>query len=211
MMSATERPALPEGAISHGDRKELANRRYDALVAAEPWLAPEEIQRVARLITLENGSVRSRQRKFIHLMTKMSESMAPHVACRRGCSHCCNISAVILASEVERIAEATGRPMTRLPMREPAAVEAAAAGFFRTPCPFLAGSECSIYDARPSVCRLHHSLNLDADQCDTVYDINTTMVPTLASTAVVQFEYLSMSIIKEPVGDIREFFPLDPS
>ncbi|RYE42898.1 MAG: YkgJ family cysteine cluster protein [Hyphomicrobiales bacterium] len=93
-------------------------------------------------------------------------------ACRTGCAHCCHIPVALSRKEAELLARASGRRMTepRTPVRpalpsDPAPIKAATARLQQwptgTPCPFLADQTCSVYAARPLVCRM--LINLDDD------------------------------------------------
>lgn len=187
--------------------KETAERNHDAVMAAAPWLAPEALAARAEAIVNENASVRSRRAKMIALIDAVNAAVAPYAACRRGCSHCCHIPAVIFTSEAEAIAQATGRPLLPLPRRDPEAVRAAGAAFTGTPCPFLVDAECSIYAVRPFTCRQHHSLDDTPAQCSLDVPSERSSVPALSSVRTVELPYAWMLFTREAMGDIREFFP----
>lgn len=97
------------------------------------------------------------------------------VACRSGCSHCCHQSVGITPLEgfaiVEHLRstrsadELTG-VLSKLEERgsETDGLTAAEQYSPRFPCVFLEGGACSIYEARPLVCRGMNSLDAEACQ-----------------------------------------------
>lgn len=89
-----------------------------------------------------------------------SSAVAPHAACRPGCTHCCHIPVTVTAAEAVLIGKATGVAPVQHPASE--AVDAS----YENPCPFLVDSRCSIYAVRPTVCRAHFNLDADALLCE---------------------------------------------
>lgn len=99
------------------------------------------------------------------------------IACRKGCDHCCHLAMHITQGEAELMvgaAQAKGVEIDRARLERQRAAQAAPdeyEGWASMPyedraCAFLRGGECSIYEARPSVCRKYFVLG-DPDQCDT--------------------------------------------
>lgn len=104
---------------------------------------------------------------------RVREEYASRMQCHRGCSMCCSqmfsISALEAAAIAERVAELPESVRERLRRRAAAYVEQAAAlGLtsggephesvtprtgVRLPCPALEDDACSIYSARPLICR----------------------------------------------------------
>jgi Fe-S-cluster containining protein len=94
-------------------------------------------------------------------------------ACRKGCSYCCHMRAVVTAPEVLRIAafiEETFSVEEReaLARRVEATDDQArgmsdeAWGAARVPCPLLVSNECSVYSVRPLDCRAYNSHSVAA-------------------------------------------------
>jgi Fe-S-cluster containining protein len=92
------------------------------------------------------------------------------VACRAGCSHCCEVRVEALAPEVFQIANA----LKQLPEQALASwrqrlqahvplVRNLTTAEHRVPCVFLRDHLCAIYGIRPAVCRRAHSY--DATAC----------------------------------------------
>ena len=96
------------------------------------------------------------------------------VACGADCAYCCYVPRVLVTlPELARIVEC----VQVWPVNEIEALKArleahilaqssdAAAPAARPPCAFLVGRRCSVYDARPLVCRAQHAY--DVQECKT--------------------------------------------
>ncbi len=183
----------------------VAQQNYDAAIAESPWLA--NLADAAERVVLENSSVRSKQGQLTKLVDRALVALSPHVACRRGCNFCCHIPVMIFRSEADRIAAHIGRPAAAVPMESPDRIEARSKQFYRVPCVFLKEGECSIYEVRPLVCRQHHSLDATPEQCNVDVPEEQSRVPSMGHLQDVQAAFAVVSMEKESLGDIREFFP----
>lgn len=149
----------------------------------------------------------------------VNEAATPVSACRKGCSHCCNIGVTILESEAKVI----GREIGRAPVSPPvgkflmtgdfaseedyvAKSESMAAEFFGVKCPFLdANSKCSIYASRPLACRQQFNLDEDELLCQLQPGMSIP-VPYLNATNQ-RLAYLMVNGLHMKMADIRYFFP----
>src|SRR5918994_1737030 len=95
-----------------------------------------------------------------------------HVACSADCAYCCYVPRVLvtlpeLARIVERVrtwpADEIEALKTRLESHILAQSSDVRCPAARPPCAFLVAGRCSIYDARPLVCRGQHAY--DVQQC----------------------------------------------
>ena len=81
-----------------------------------------------------------------------------NMACRAGCSGCCQQSLTVFTVEMERILEAVDQlpPPARERLRA-RVTEAASAGLpvEQQPCVLLEDDRCVVYEARPTLCRTH--------------------------------------------------------
>lgn len=116
-----------------------------------------------------------------------AQSRRVTIACAPGCDSCCHMPIMVFLPEALRVVAWLRRPenaeaLARFEAAYPAwraaaaaaadgvadatqahdreAVEARVFAYWRlrVPCPFLDGGLCSIYPARPNVCRAHHAV-----------------------------------------------------
>jgi hypothetical protein len=98
-----------------------------------------------------------------------ADELWPPLACRKGCAHCCRVNVEVNIVEAARLAEI----VRHMPAERRADVirrlKSADADWqqadrqesrYRHPCPFLEGSECSIYEDRPLACRSYVSVDV---------------------------------------------------
>ena len=107
-----------------------------------------------------------------------AQRQAP-LACAAGCTYCCHN--VVMASAPE-IFHAAAELRARRDQAFIAgvgdrceAVQPARAAGGRPPCPLLEGDRCSVYPARPAVCRKHVSFAVDA--CRSEYEGRPARIP----------------------------------
>lgn len=191
-------------------QSEPVQRKLDALFAEHPWMAPAEARRALMGAVTENASLKSRRRKVIMIADRMGAALAPHAACRPGCSHCCHMNTMIYEHEAIRLAEVTGRKMTRLQFRPLDEVTVAGMQFDGKPCTFLVENQCSVYADRPLVCRTHHSLGDSGELCSSNPRVGTYPRPPMYDPDILEVPYMELNEghnPMEPWGNIAEFFP----
>lgn len=130
-----------------------------------------------------------------------SKAYKDAAACRSGCSHCCHIPVLISASEAAVIGQAIGvKPVSaELVSRE--SVEPGK----NSPCTFLEGDRCAIYENRPVACRAH--LNMDSDDLLCQLQPGASIPVPYADNRMVVLAHAEMSF-GQVVTDIRHWFPL---
>jgi hypothetical protein len=138
------------------DQVRLASERY-----LSTHRSPRQV--IAFVANLQDGVSR--------LLATAIEQGVP-VACKVGCSHCCNARVEAMPAEIFRIVrELQSRPTEELSrivqslQAHVASPNEAAAWSQRRACPFLHDNLCLIYEQRPKACRGAHSL--DVSQCRT--------------------------------------------
>jgi Fe-S-cluster containining protein len=82
-----------------------------------------------------------------------------HMACREGCSRCCHTNITVFLSEATEIVtwfkaqSQETQDLLRQKWGQPQNAGPDASGKLQQPCAFLHDNRCSIYDARPTICR----------------------------------------------------------
>ena len=146
---------------------------------------------------------RAKMNRLKEAADKLNKRVLPYSACRSGCSHCCNIAAVITQTEAEALAKASGRKMVKTKPDVPT-VEMRMK-WFKVPCPFLVKGRCSVYNDRPLACRLLFNMS------DSPHFCNTSIPPEEIHVIMLNLKELEDGYLKaflnENWGDIRDFFP----
>lgn len=178
------------------------------LLKRHRWMYPTTVSATLLALGEEPIEIGVKRQKFIKIVDTMVKALEPHVACRAGCSRCCHMNTMIYEHEAKRLAEVTGRKMRTLPYRPLDVVFLEGNKFNFEPCPFLVNNKCSVYDDRPLVCRTHHSLSNDAQDCDPLR--SGTPRPPMYDPDIIEGPYRVMNAAAssmEPWGNIAEFFP----
>lgn len=163
---------------------------------------------------------------LVHEMAEdVANAAAGLSACKKGCSHCCNIPVSITSLEAALISERTGRKMV-----QPKAGRAympselgdkstmlefqrvSQKRYFGVPCTFKTSKgDCSIYEHRPLPCRLQ--LNMDSD--DLLCKLVPNSSPRVPYVDSRQIELMVLTrVMTDPpvaastrIADIRDWFP----
>lgn len=173
------------------------------------WMEPDALTDQAIGIMSEGASIRARRVRFFALADRYNAALKPVALCKAGCSHCCTMTTMLYRHEAVAIAKFSGRKMHELEMRPYDVAHLIGTRYFGTPCPFLKNNRCSVYDVRPLVCRLHHSLNDDIAACDSgVHPLLRSQIEQHDIDAVeMPYHLMVRSHAPEPWGAIQEFFP----
>ena len=181
---------LSEQRYAEENRARIIQRLPPKLVVREDGLLPK-FQR-------NKGTPLRKLELLFDFMEELYSAIGPYLPCKKGCSYCCHID-VIDVSEIE-IAFIEQKTQRR---RRAKLGPAPAHG---QPCPFLRGDACSIYSARPFLCRRHMVLTRTPYWCHPDR-ANTEEFPLLAFTEVDNV----MGLIRAESGsttptDIRRVF-----
>ena len=189
--------------------KQAAMKNEAAMLEENIWMRQSMLVKRAHSIVSSGDTYKVKRHKLIHIIDQANRAIAPHAACKKGCSHCCNIALTLTQGEADAIGRAIGREVVQMPE---ASEESMWKGvnsrieYKGVPCPFLVDHKCSIYAIRPVACRAHHSLDIDSSQCDLnlvgeSFVPSYNLKPLVFSLAMLAFEQ------HEGIADIREFFP----
>jgi Fe-S-cluster containining protein len=185
-----------------------ANQKIAKLIRKNPWMEPRAMRDGLLKLRAEPTPIEEKRRRVIWIADTVVKALEPHVACRSGCSHCCHMNTMIYEHEARRLAEVSGRKMAVLPYRPPSVVFSEGMQYEFMPCPFLVADKCSVYDDRPLVCRVHHSLSNLASDCDPLGPGSGR--PPMYDPDVIEVPYKLLNESAnpmEPMGNIAEFFP----
>ncbi|TAK99234.1 MAG: YkgJ family cysteine cluster protein [Aquabacterium sp.] len=109
--------------------------------------AGRELQRRAERSNMSRHAV---LRGIYEIVDRVGELVDPFTVCSSGCSACCHIPVGISEIEASYIERNTGRRMKRGVVSAPAPLPGTVG-----PCPLLApDGRCSVYEARPFICRV---------------------------------------------------------
>jgi hypothetical protein len=110
------------------------------------------------------------------------------------------VEAQAISAAVDRPVVGKGRP----PQEASRDRQAMSLRHFGTPCPFLAGDDCSIHAHRPIACRLHFSMADTPFFCRTDLKPDESIVPNIELGAF--WRAYGLVTRQSGQGDIREFF-----
>lgn len=177
-----------------------SKRNFKNLLAAHAWV--EHANKLGESV-LTRKSKADAYARLLQVADQITEAAAHFVACRKGCSHCCNISVVITEFEAKKLAKVSGRKPARV--RKTAQRDTLVKKHFGVPCPFLKDNLCSIYEHRPFACRTHVNLSDTAFFCNTAIKPEWSFVPSLNLQGIgMAYGWLFRT---ETAADIRDFFP----
>lgn len=160
--------ARQEQAWLDGLQKAVAKGTDQALIR------PRDLKRISGL---GEGTGRKADELMGDLLARSAEAGLPSVACKKGCSFCCQIRVVANPVEIIRLAQYVQETFTP---EERNALQSRLEDYvrdvdprdndddFRYRCPMLVDRACSVHPARPIACRMHHSM--DAQKCEAMYD-----------------------------------------
>ena len=140
------------------------------------------------------------------------EMFKKDTVCTKGCAYCCYMNVDVTEVEASYIVEYTKRPLNGNINNSVYADIAKHSGI---PCPFLDihNSSCSIYDVRPSVCRMYHVFE-NSDKCKTGEGQKEVNIVSSSLIHPLFIDYLANRLSNNEIlknsydglRDIREWF-----
>ena len=147
-----------------------------------------------------------RLRELYKIADEMMAFVQGHVACKRGCAHCCHIGVPLSPIEADMLASDIGRKPKNVKVRDQLSAVTYAESFsygYTRPCTFLVDGACSIYEHRPLTCRVHYNVDDDEMLCR----LDESMPIPVPYLDVSNFKAIYLAITGTKCADIREFFP----
>ena len=140
--------------------KEFALKNFNRLLSALPKKLSEREDRFGEQIKKSKTSAGRNLKSLYSFIDEVYRIVVPYTPCKKGCSLCCNYEVSISEIEISHIEKHTKIKRAK--------VYSTKRVFHGTACPFLEGDSCSIYEARPFVCRRHVVLTKMNHWCDPV-------------------------------------------
>lgn len=177
-------------------------KRRKAIASIPEKLQTKEDNFAEKLRASKIGPLKKLEMLY-QLMSDLTKELVPHIPCKKGCSACCYYEVSISEIEVAYIEKHTKhRSLKKLHNKQI---------FHGQPCPFLKGGTCSIYEARPFVCRRHHAFTPNAYWCHHERSGNREHggkeFPLIKFTSVDQaFDDIRLESNPAQPMDIRQYF-----
>ena len=178
--------------------KATAHNNFDRLVANIPRRLSEREDRFAGQIERAKTNPGKKLAALYSFMDELFEFASKYTPCKKGCSDWCHYSITVSEVEIMHIEKHTRakRKKEFLPK----------ADFHGSPCPFLVQGDCSIYDARPFVCRRHVTLTSTNTWCSPEI-CNDEIFPLLKFSSVNEaFDQIRRESESFGIFDIRQVF-----
>lgn len=180
------------------EERESAQRNFDRLMASLPTRLSEKEDRLATQIMRAKTNPATKLESLYSFMKELYEFASKHTPCKKGCSGCCHYSVTVSEIEIAYIEKhtQTKRRKEFLDKRD----------FHGSPCPFLKHDACSIYEARPFVCRKHVALTATNTWCSPEIS-NDEQFPLLRFSEVDKaFDHIRREGASFGIYDIRQVF-----
>jgi Fe-S-cluster containining protein len=183
--------------INYSDAHSLAEINQRRATQALPQkLAAKEDRFLQKIKQAKVGPLNKLEMLY-EMMEELSAVTSKFTPCKKGCSSCCHYKVSISEIEIEYIEKSTRHRRNRHPGE--------IANFHCTPCPFLKNGSCSIYEARPFVCRRHHAFMPNAYWCHP--DRSDQDFPFLSFTSINgAFDEIRLQTNAGKLYDIRQVF-----
>lgn len=136
---------------------QIAKKTFEKLSDSLPLkLAQKEAKIAKRLAKAKIAPIKKLWRLY-ELMDELATHTEKFTPCDKGCNCCCTYPVTVSDIEIQIIEDNCGAKRNELIVKQERE------SF--TPCPFLKNGTCSIYDARPFVCRRHVTMTETNEWC----------------------------------------------
>lgn len=191
----TRRPAKWNMSMGLKEDQAYARANCERLVTGFPATLLKQEGTIYTRLSQAKISPLKKLAAIYELLDSIGAYISPATPCKRGCSNCCHYSVTVSEVEIQFIeAHAKKKRFKALLPR---------ADFHGHACPFLKNNACSIYAARPFVCRRFHALAPTAEWCAPDKSFLGEFSQIQSSELESAFNALRGS---SPVVDIRQVF-----
>lgn len=183
--------------IEYEEALRFAETNQRKAVAAIPAkLLAKEDRFIGQMRRAKAGPLKKLEMLY-SLMGELSVAMSPFTPCNKGCSACCHYHVSVSEIEVDYIERHTRHRRSKILNQKQ--------NFHGQSCPFLEGGACSIYAARPFVCRRHIALTPNAYWCH--HERSNQTFPLISFTSIDgAFDEIQLATNAESPSDIRQYF-----
>jgi Fe-S-cluster containining protein len=173
----------------------------DAVIKRIDREMPVELKRfeagIARTVMKARGESLDKLGELYRCIDKVFDFFGKYTPCKKGCSHCCYYKIDVSELEVAYVEKHSG--VMRKPQGD------VILGTHGMPCPFLRGTECSIYTCRPYACRKHVTVDATNFWCHPSRCNDAYLMMLQSSECKAAYEML---VDTGELCDIRNFFPI---
>lgn len=156
-----------------------------------------------RNLIKESARIDLKLKKLYELLDDYVSHVSHITPCHKGCSACCHEQVIVFEIEADYIQKNTGHKKIASNLLQITTKVMGA----HTPCPFLQGGACSIYQFRPLACRNHVSILESSSLCDFKYWNEGLIYPkTSAEILLKAGKELQSQQKRYGSADIRDYF-----
>jgi Fe-S-cluster containining protein len=184
--------------------------RLDALERSGSLGRLEQLITSAKRVALGNATVEDKADELVSIAESISKTLSPHLACSKGCNHCCYMAVAVSDYEADMIGRYLGRDKVAAGMTVDKFAEAQTIErYTAVKCSLLgADGRCSVYPVRPMACRTHHNLAKNEDNCRITGIDRQGPLPTTPAINLNGFVGASALVLfRRQYADVREWFP----
>jgi Fe-S-cluster containining protein len=181
------------------------HQKIVATIEKHPWMEQNKLFRLADRLATEKSRFELRRLKLLNLANQFNAAIREFTPCKSGCAYCCSDITMIYEHEAKLMSAASGKPYQRILKRSEVEAISLAEIYAGQPCQFLSDNQCSIYNSRPLICRLHHSLADTSEPCRLHEAI------TMCDPDDIEVPYMGLVEDAKPNerwGAIQDFFPV---
>lgn len=189
---------MPNQDQTYEEANKVAKTNFKNFSDSLPVALSQKEAKIAKRLSKANMPVLKKLNRLYALMDDLSAHVEKFTPCAKGCNHCCTYPVTVSEIEIQNIENSTGIK------RKPIILKQERSKF--TPCPFLKDGACSIYDARPFVCRRHVTMTETNEWCKPENAFEYSF-PLLSFTEINKsYDLIRVESGQPSLVDIRDVF-----
>lgn len=176
----------------------FATMNFERVIDGIPKLLVKKEENLLNFFVKNKRNSSYKLKLLYDFMDEIYQHVNKNTPCKKGCNHCCHYNVSISELEVQYIENTYNINRSQN--------DSFVSDFHGKPCPFLNEGSCSIYRARPFVCRRHVSLGRTENWCE-VKIANDYKFPLLAFSEIDKsYDFLVNESGLNQRNDIRQQF-----